>query len=191
MHHLLRRAQGCRAAPAAAQACVPRPRLNTVHTSAACFRDWRWPAEVGGGEAGLTEKDDVTLRIRSLKREGRLVPARKRKGTGGAAAKGLEANAAREGAGFLKSDAWVFQTGPSFHQRAVKASRSKDYNAARKFFGQSIEQKGNHSKSYLLWARMEEKLGVLPRARALYDQGLAKNPGAPGSRRRHLSSVYF
>ena len=151
-----------------------------LHTTEPCGYNWRWPAEVGGGWDEQPDiSDDLPLKLRSFKREGRITPRKKLGGKRRFTAKGHEKGVGGMAVGLLKSDAWMLQKTATFHQQGAQALREQRFSDARGFFEQSIELHGNHSKTYLLWARMEQKLGNSQRARQLLQDGLGKSSDNP------------
>ena len=169
-------AASVRATPLASAA-----RRRTIHAAAPCCYNWRWPKELGGGEGEGYPKvdDDISLKMRSLKMEGRVTP-RKKKGKKRFTKRDHEQGLGEGMApGVLRSDAWMLQKSASFHEKGVNCVKRRKYAEARLYFEQSIELHGNHPKTYLAWARMEQRLGQLDRTRELLEEGLRKDPRNP------------
>jgi tetratricopeptide (TPR) repeat protein len=154
---------------------------SPLHSSAALGYNHRWPAEVGGGWDEQPEvHDDLTLKLRSFKKEGRITPRRKPKGRGPRYTdRDHEKGIGGQGVGLLRSDAWLLQKSESFYHQGVAAAGEQRFAEARSLFEQSLEFHGNHDKTYLQWARMEQRLGNLQRSREIFEQGLSKNVGNP------------
>ena len=152
-----------------------------VHTGAPCCYNWRWPDEVGGGpdeRHPMREDDDVSLRMRSFKQEGRVTP-RRRKGKKRFTARDHEHGVGGVVPGMLRSDAWMLQKSDTFHRQAAEALGKRQHARARELFGRSLELHGAHARSSLLWARMEQRLGHLDTAARLLDDALAADPSNP------------
>ena len=176
----LRSASAAGAAPLRQRAPLASARSRAIHAGAPACYNWRWPKELGGGEGEgyPKEDDDTALKMRSLKMEGRATP-RKKKGKVRFTKKDHEEGLGGMAPGVLRSDAWMLQRSTTFHQQGVDAVKRRKFAAARRLFEQSLELHGNHPKTYLAWARMEQKLGQLSKARELLEVGLEKNVANP------------
>jgi Tfp pilus assembly protein PilF len=153
---------------------------RSLHITAPLSYNWRWPAEIGGGWNEQPEiREDLPLRLRHFKQEGRITPGCKPAGRQRFTSKDHQKGVGAMPVGVLKSDAWVLQTSETFHQQGARAAHEGRFQDARGFFAQSIDYHGNHSKTYLQWARMEHKLGNSSRARELLEEAVAKNARNP------------